>query len=351
MIGFDPDKFATRNMKLRSLEMTKPHLGMRKHAVRMTWVFLFLSVAVFFMPWQQTAVGTGRVIAFSPSERKQEINAPISGRITKWHVSEGQAIKEGDLLAELRDMDPQLIENLRNEREALTRKSAATAKAVVTAKLNLSRQEELFKRGLSARKEFEKAELDYMGYLADEAEASASLARIDVKLARQLTQTVLAPIDGTVLRIGAGQGGQIVKQGDLIATLIPDVATTTAELWLDGNDLPLIDVGRKVRLQFEGWPAVQFGGWPSVAIGSFGGEVSVIDAANSQEGKFRVFVRPEKDGEWPGREFLRQGVRVNAWVLLEQVTVGYEIWRQLNGFPPARRKAPEASSNAIANKK
>ena len=342
MIGFDPENFKTKNYRLISLKMTRPHRGIRRHAYLMAWFFSLLSVLVFFLPWQQTAVGNGLVIAYSPAERKQEISAPISGRIARWYVSEGESVRKGDPIVELRDMDPMLLENLRNEREAMERRSVAAISAVKTAKRNFKRQEKLFKQGLSAQRAFEKAELDYMGYLVEEAEAAASLARLDVKLARQLTQRVVAPVDSAVLRIVSGQGGQIVKQGELLATVVPKTESSTVELWLDGNDLPLVTVGRKVRLQFEGWPAIQFGGWPSVAVGTFGGEVTVIDAANSHDGKFRVFVQPENENEWPDQNFLRQGVRVNGWVLLEQVSLGYEIWRQLNGFP-ARASAKPAT--------
>ena len=37
---------------------------------------------------------------------------------------------------------------------------------------------------------------------------------------------------------------------------------------------------------------------------------------------------------WPHDRYLRQGVRTNGWVLLEQVPLWYEIWRNMNGFPP-----------------
>jgi hypothetical protein len=103
-----------------------------------------------------------------------------------------------------------------------------------------------------------------------------------------------------------------------------------------------------VRLQFEGWPAVQFVGWPSVARGTFGGEVVLIDPTDDGTGRFRVLVAPRPDVvndgtevvEWPGPRWLRQGVQVNGWVLLNRVPLWYEIWRQLNGFPPALADRP-----------
>jgi hypothetical protein len=109
---------------------------------------------------------------------------------------------------------------------------------------------------------------------------------------------------------------------------------TRPDDWLPA-DVPLVTPGREVRLQFEGWPAVQFAaGWPKVAMGTFGGEVVAIDATDNGQGKFRVLIRPNTTEGWPEERFLRQGVRANGWILLNQVALGYELWRQLNGFPP-----------------
>jgi len=167
-------------------------------------------------------------------------------------------------------------------------------------------------------------------------DARANLARIEVQLSRQRSQRVTAPRDGTVLRLIANQGGEIVKAGDALLTLVPEIADRAVEVWIDGNDAPLVNPGANCRLQFEGWPAVQFVGWPSVAVGTFGGRVALVDAADDGAGKFRLLVVPDESEQvWPDARYLRQGVRAKGWVLLNRVTIGYEIWRQLNGFPPA----------------
>ena len=150
-----------------------------------------------------------------------------------------------------------------------------------------------------------------------------------------------APMDGTVLRVLSGQGNAFVKSGDPLLVLVPDTTDRAVELWVAGNDMPLISVGRPVRLQFEGWPAVQFTGWPSVAVGTFGGTVALIDATDDGSGRFRIVVRPDNADPWPTGLYLRQGVRVNGWVLLDQVKLGYELWRRFNGFPPTV-KPPDA---------
>jgi hypothetical protein len=102
-----------------------------------------------------------------------------------------------------------------------------------------------------------------------------------------------------------------------------------------------------VRIQFEGWPAVQFAGWPSVAVGTFGGRVAFVDSADDGRGDFRIVVLPDpEDGPWPAASYLRQGVLAKGWVLLNQVSLGFEIWRQFNGFPPTTSPPPMATSQS-----
>lgn len=169
--------------------------------------------------------------------------------------------------------------------------------------------------------------------LAEVANARAELTRIDTRLSRQASQRITAPRAGTVLHLLVAQGTEMVKAGDPIAVLVPDSEDRAVELYVDGNDLPLVTDGRHVRLQFEGWPAVQFSGWPQVAVGTFGGEVAIVDAADDGKGKFRIVVRPAPGEPWPETRYLRQGVRAQGFVVLGRVSVAYEIWRKLNGFP------------------
>ena len=132
----------------------------------------------------------------------------------------------------------------------------------------------------------------------------------------------------------------MVKQGDLLALVVPDTTSRAVELFVEGNDLPIISIGRHVRLQFEGWPAVQFSGWPSVAVGTFGGVIAVIDASDNGKGNFRVLVVPEDEEHWPESRFLRQGVRTVGWVMLDSVKLGWELWRRFNAFPISTASAP-----------
>jgi multidrug resistance efflux pump len=186
-----------------------------------------------------------------------------------------------------------------------------------------------------AEADVSKAEGDVAKSRQELNKAEKEVLEMQVKVSRQDTQIVRAPFDGFVVQITPNAGTQVLKEGDSICTIVPDTRDRAVQVWLDGNDVSLVEPGRHVRLQFEGWPAVQFAGWPSVAVGTFGGNVVSVDATDNGQGKFRILVKPDAtDKPWPDDRFLRQGVRANAWVLLNTVPLWYETWRRLNGFPP-----------------
>lgn len=328
-----------RGLELQALALVSTGRNYRRFFGLFFGSLFLIGISLLLLPWQQTALGTGRVVAYSPVDRQQEINSPIDGRIQKWHVTEGSRVTSGQLIVDLADNDPEILQRLRVERNALEKRARAAGVAVQTAKLNLDRQKTLYEKGLSAQRSFEQANLDYTRYLVDEANASAELARMDVRLSRQLTQSVTAPTNGTILKILSGQGAQIVKQGQSLAVFVPETDSRAVEIWINGNDIPLVQENKKVRLQFEGWPAFQFSGWPSVAVGTFSGVVSLVDAVDNGEGKFRIVVTPDSE-PWPEPRYLRQGVRTLGWVLLNQVSLGYELWRRFNGFPASSSKPP-----------
>lgn len=162
---------------------------------------------------------------------------------------------------------------------------------------------------------------------------------------------IRAPRAGRIQQWFGLEGSDPVKEGDQMFVIVPETDQLAVEMKISGNDMPLVSEGNRVRLQFEGWPAVQFVGWPSVAIGTFGGTVNRVFPTDDGKGNFRVIVTPDnhfaREDGWPDDRFLRQGVRANGWVLLQRVPLGYEIWRQLNGFPPTileeepKAKAPK----------
>lgn len=295
---------------------------------------IIITSFLIFTPWQQTSKGFGYIIANDPNDRTQEISTPIGGRIKKWHVRDGSKVKQNDIIAEITDNDPQILDRMRAERDAKKRKLQIVQIASETSKINYERQNRLFQKGLSSRREYEESKIEYKKLLSSVESATSELAESETKLSRQENQIIYAPKDGVILRVLAGYNATVVKAGDKIATFAPDLSDPAIELYVNSNDIPLIYEGRKVRLQFEGWPAIQFSGWPSLAIGTFGGVVSAIDSSISENGKFRVIVKKSEGESWPDQRFLRHGTKVYGWVLLNNVKLGYEIWRQINSFPP-----------------
>ncbi len=287
-----------------------------------------------FVPWVQTAQGQGRVTALDPRDRIQTISALVPGRVAEWYVEEGGSVKQGDPIARIIDNDPRLLDSLRAERDEVLAEISAVRSALSVSERDVARLSTLAREGLVAPQELELALIKVSDFRSKLAQARSKITGIDIRRSRQSAQVVSAPRDGRVQQIIAGDSATMVKEGDTLATFAPARTQHTVELYLDGRDIPLVHPGRRVRLEFEGWPAVQFSGWPSVSRGIFDGEVRIIDAAASPNGLYRILVVPSVDRpNWPSEPAVRLGAKVRGWVMMDTVTVGYELWRQLNDFP------------------
>ena len=302
-------------------------------------------------PWVQTTAGAGVVTALNPNDRQQQINALVPGRIDEWYVRDGSVVKAGDPIVRIVDYDPRLIERLEAERAQVLAKREASAAALGTAEIDLRRMQDLFNKGLAARREFEQAQIAVQDLRGRLAEVEAELTRVDVNLSRQSVQIVTAPRDGVILRVYAGDAATVVNAGQVVASFVPTGIERAVEIFIDGRDVALVKPGAKARLQFEGWPAVQFSGWPSIAIGTFAAEVVAIDPSADASGRFRVLLVERVDdvnpkSRWPDEQYVRFGATARGWILLETVSVGYEVWRQLNNFPPSMPSSGEPGSAA-----
>ncbi len=197
---------------------------------------------------------------------------------------------------------------------------------------------ELERVGAEYLDKISKAESDLSNTMADLFDAQAALAKLRNEYSnmeiRNEQYQIIAPQDGIMVRAIRSGLGETIKEGEAVCTILPSVSDVAVEMYVSARDVPLISKGRNVRIQFDGWPALQFSGWPSVSVGTFGGKVEVIDFVNSKPGMFRILVTPDlADDKWP--EQLRVGSGTKGWVMLESVPLWYEIWRQLNGFPPS----------------
>ena len=199
-----------------------------------------------------------------------------------------------------------------------------------------------------------KAESDLNTTLADLFDAEAALSKLENEYAnmkiRNEQYQVVAPQSGYLVRTLKAGIGETIKEGEAVATIMPANPDKAVELYVDAMDVPLLEKGRQVRIEFDGWPALQFSGWPSVSVGTFGGIVRVIDYVDSKSGKFRILATPDPDDEpWPDQ--VRIGSGAKGWVMLDEVPVWYEIWRQLNGFPPSLYEQPDENKTESEEKK
>jgi multidrug resistance efflux pump len=188
-----------------------------------------------------------------------------------------------------------------------------------------------------------KAESDLNNTLSEQFETQAEIANLRNEFTnmeiRSQQYFILAPQAGFVVKATQAGIGETIKEGEAVCTIMPESDDVAVEMHVKAMDVPLISLGRKVRIEFDGFPALQFSGWPSVSVGSFGGLVKVIDYVNSKPGEFRILVIPDKDDQkWPKQ--IRNGSGTQSWVMLDDVPVWYEIWRQLNGFPPSLYEEP-----------
>lgn len=187
------------------------------------------------------------------------------------------------------------------------------------------------------RDKISKSESDKSSALSSLFDTEATVTKMQNDVANYSIRSgyyyVTAPQDGYISKALKNGVGETVKEGSELVSIVPNLTDLAVEMFVDPVDLPLIRTGSKVRIQFDGWPAIVFSGWPMVSYGSYGGKIVAIDNFIGTNGKYRVLVAPDrKDHPWPKR--LRLGAGARTMTLLNDVPIWYELWRKINGFPP-----------------
>lgn len=223
-------------------------------------------------------------------------------------------------------------------REAEAKEFSANNKMLESRNKYLNAIMELNETRNKYDQELAKAQADKFTTVSLLRDAEISVSKLKNQLAnysiRRGLYYVTAPQDGYITQAAKNGIGETVKEGQNIVTIMPEEYDLAVELYIRAQDLPLIEINSQVRLIFDGWPALVFSGWPGVSSGTFGGRVVAIDRFTSGSGDYRLLVSPDSETEaWP--EALRPGSGVKGMALLGDVTIGYELWRKLNGFPPS----------------
>ena len=160
---------------------------------------------------------------------------------------------------------------------------------------------------------------------------------------------ITAPQNGIINKAIKGGIGGTFKEGEDLVGIMPTKYDLAVETYVRPIDLPLLHIGEKVRVQFDGWPAIVFSGWPNVSYGTYGAKVVAIENFISENGKYRILLAPDdSDHEWP--KAIRVGSGARTIALLEDVPIWFELWRQLNSFPPNYYQ-PEVEKKRKSDKK
>ncbi len=405
-------------------------------------VFLVL-IFVLFLPWTQNIRSTGNVTTLYQSQRPQQLNAIIPGRIVKWFIKEGDYVKRGDTLLQLADvkddyLDPNLVERTReqlvakrdkadfygekvlvtddqisamessrdlkinsmqNKLQQLRRKIQSDSADYEAAKIDFGiatvqygRAKSLFNEGIISLVDFErrtnnyqktqaglteklnkyqntsqdlvitridinnvlqetkekvmKARGDQAGAQSERANTEAEVAKLENQLQnyriRGSLRWLLAPQDGQVINAVNSGINETVKEGDMILQIVPTDINYAVELFVKPFDLVLVDTGQNVRFIFDGYPAIIFSGWPTASYGTFFGKVIAVETNLSTNGLFRVLVVEDRVArQWP--KDLKMGNGAVGFALLKDVPIWYELWRNINGFPPEYYKDNDAA--------
>ena len=182
-----------------------------------------------------------------------------------------------------------------------------------------------------------KTEGDRFQSMGQVAGSTGDIAKLENQVAtykmRKGLYYILATQDGQITQLTKAGIGEIVKDAETIGIIVPKKINYIAEIYVKPVDLPLIRENQKVMLTFDGFPAIVFSGWPNSSYGTFSGKIIAIENSISENGLFKAIVAEDKTQKrWPPN--MKIGTGASGIAILNDVPIWYEIWRNINGFPP-----------------
>jgi multidrug resistance efflux pump len=201
----------------------------------------------------------------------------------------------------------------------------------------INAQVEIGSVGASYAEKISKASSDKYTAQSDQFDATGQVTKLENEFTnyqiRNEMYYIKAPQSGYINKALKAGIGETFKEGDRLVSIMPNDVELAVETFINPIDIPLINIGESVRIQFDGWPAIVFSGWPTASYGTYGGKVVAIENYISENGKYRVLIAPDtKDYPWP--KDIRVGSGATTIALLDDVPIWFELWRKLNGFPP-----------------
>ncbi len=223
------------------------------------------------------------------------------------------------------------FQNILSKKIATENKLAQTRQEILNNKLEKNGIEQEYTEKIS------KAEGERFQSLSQISMSEGDVAKLENSVTnysiRNGMYIILAPQDGQIVQAKKSGIGEILKDGDHIAKIVPSRVNYAVEMYVRPVDLPLINKGQKVRFMFDGYPSIVFSGWPKNSFGTFGGIIISFEHSIGDNGLFRVLVAEDpNDKKWPDQ--LKIGSGAQGITLLKNVPIWYELWRNINGFPP-----------------
>ena len=235
------------------------------------------------------------------------------------------------------------FQNALAKRVMVDNKLAQTQQEVINTRIEQNSVKQEYAEKIS------KTEGDRFQSMSNVTTGEAEVAKLENQVSNYIIRndmyTILAPQDGQIVQANKAGIGEILKDGERIAVIVPTRVHYAVEMYVEPVDLPLISVGQKVRFMFDGFPAIVFSGWPNNSYGTFGGKIVAYENTISPNGMFRVLVEEDdtEDKKWPVQ--LKLGTGAQGIALLKDVPVWYELWRNINGFPPDYYNLQEQKAN------
>jgi len=267
---------------------------------------------------------------------------------TNLKIAETQFIRiqtlQGEGLKAMKDVEEKRLKLQETQAKLVSQenKYLASQNEVINARLELSRTNASFADKIS------KAQSDMFTAQSSGFDTQAQVSKLENASSNYQRRNQLLYVttsqNGYINKVLKGGIGVTFKEGAELVGIMPAQIDLAVETFVRPIDLPLLHLGEKVRVQFDGWPAIVFSGWPNVSYGTYGAEVVAIERFISDNGKYRVLLAPdETDHTWP--DAIRAGSGARTIALLEDVPIWFELWRQINSFPPNYYQ-PEGSKSA-----
>ncbi|MGR3808092.1 membrane fusion protein, macrolide-specific efflux system [Pasteurella testudinis DSM 23072] len=196
-----------------------------------------------------SVIATGTV----RSNNRVQVGAQVSGQLTKIHVSLGQKVKKGDLIAEIdsKNQDNALSTALSQLSSYQAQLKAAQAN-LTAMQSSYNRINRLYQQKSATQDSLESARVNLANAQSNVSQLESSIQQAEISVATAQTNLgytqILAPIDGTIISIPVSEG-QTVNSNQATPTIvqIADLSKMLIKAEISEGDITKVKAGMKVR--------------------------------------------------------------------------------------------------------